>query len=803
MKDLIQIAGFLVVVSNLIRPTRAIGGICAQIVHGNFYDLGPLKSDTGYSLDIANAQGKVLFNMCQFLSFRCPGYNNSIAVYRSDSFCIPLTLDSITTGFNSSIIEKEDGKDEHAGIKYNFTGVVPLDPGQGNQSAKYNLQMILFCDPNKTENFVWDETLPSFNPSNGTITIFGRGATSCPKLSGSFIVEFFDRFSVITAIVAILIGIVQCFYGYRLYRPTVFLLGFLLAFMVIVLFLFEIWAGPASPSYKGYVIVIFAIITGILFGFLVAAVAWVAIVVSGAILGFFLSTFLYTLYLYKISSKPSNLLFYNVLVIGMVIGCIAGYEFQSAILILSCSFTGAYLIVRGISVFIGGFPSELNLSINSQVDPEEVSKVAYYIYLVAIILLTAAGIFVQKKLHSTDDIAEKEYNRLRHLMRKEGAAAELENLEAKDNQELEEPLLDQEEPIEKVKKDKGKQDEVTKSSPKKIKREASEDKSVTKSNQEGSRKKQIKKDDEEKDEVDEVETSKASKKKPEINNQKPKTTKPEPPKVTKDEDEANEGEEEQDNDEIEIEKPIKKEPVVKKPQKQGGGNKVADKPVNQVIPKRTTKGPTKEPSEGEEEGSEEQEIMEVETKPQKIKEDTNLKVKEAENNTKKTNPLSQPTKPVEIPKRNESEGEEEGDEEQNDVEIPEKVTPVQAMPSSGAKKGGKLMVVTKTSKQTVQPADDEDEIEWSEKQQQEKSTEDKSSQSKPSTVSPIKVEEGQMNKKLTKTKIVKKQSKASEAPKTTKEPEPVVEQDQPEAPPIKTKPKKKVLKKKPAEDEED
>lgn len=398
-----------------LTPVSAIGGICAQIVHGNFYDLGQLKSDSGYSLDISNYKGKVLFNMCQFLSFRCPGYNDSIAVYRSDELCIPLTMNSLTSGFNTSIIEKENQADREAGINFTFTGVIPTNAALVNESSKYNLQFLLSCDPNKTDGYVWDDPLPVFSPTNGTITIYGRGAISCPKVSGSFIVEFFDKFSFLTAVIAIIIGAIQCFYGYRLYRPTVFLLGFVLAFLVIVLFLFEIWTGPESPSYKGYVIVAFAVIIGIMFGFLVAAVASVAIVVSGAILGFFLSSFLYSLAFYTIASKPANLLLYNTLAVGLVVGSIAGYEFQDTILILSCSFTGAYLLVRGVSVFLGGFPSELTLSASNQEGTDSPTLV-YYGYLAAVLILTAAGILVQRKLMLRDSSEDKRNRLLRSLL---------------------------------------------------------------------------------------------------------------------------------------------------------------------------------------------------------------------------------------------------------------------------------------------------------------------------------------------------------------------------------------------------
>lgn len=439
MRGRVRIQVYCLVLLIAASPTLSLGPICAQLVYGNFYDLGTLKSDDGYSLDISNVKGKILFNMCQFSTFRCPGYNDSIAVYKSEDMCAPLTTSSLNIGYNSSLLIDANQTNKTAGLNMSFLGAVSVDPGMGNSSQNYSLEMHLHCDPNATE-YVWDDPLPAFNEINGTFIINGRGAASCAKLSGSFIVEFFNKFSYLTAIIAIAIGLFQCFYGYRLYRPTVFLLGFILAFLVLVLFLFEIWTGPDSPSYKGYVIVAFAIVAGILFGFLVASIAWVAVVVSGAVLGFFLSTFIYTLALYSIKSKPANLVFYNTLVIGMVLGCIAGYEFQSPILILSCAFSGAYLIVRGVSVFIGGFPAELDLASQTQSGIQDESTAWYYIYLASILILTAAGVFVQRRLYFSDSLSEKGNALLRKLLHR-GEEEQVEILEAAKEVELKAPLI--------------------------------------------------------------------------------------------------------------------------------------------------------------------------------------------------------------------------------------------------------------------------------------------------------------------------------------------------------------------------
>ena len=141
-----------------------------------------------------------------------------------------------------------------------------------------------------------------------------------------------------------------------------FLVGFLFGFIFMVLFLFGIWTGVDTPTYKGYLILMFSLTTGVMTGFLVAAVAWFGLVISGSMLGLTGAVLLHSLFLFKIPSTPPNLLLYNLIGIGMVLGFMLGYEFQSHILLITCSLTGAYMLVRGLSIFLGGFPSELELT---------------------------------------------------------------------------------------------------------------------------------------------------------------------------------------------------------------------------------------------------------------------------------------------------------------------------------------------------------------------------------------------------------------------------------------------------------
>jgi hypothetical protein len=85
------------------------------------------------------------------------------------------------------------------------------------------------------------------------------------------------------------------------------------------------------------------------------------------------------------------------------IGCaFLSNKFKSGIKRTGTAFIGAYLTVRGIGTYAGGFPSELSNSAGKYKDLEKddlVSKEAIYVYvyLVGFLVLGVIGIYFQKK----------------------------------------------------------------------------------------------------------------------------------------------------------------------------------------------------------------------------------------------------------------------------------------------------------------------------------------------------------------------------------------------------------------------
>jgi hypothetical protein len=94
--------------------------------------------------------------------------------------------------------------------------------------------------------------------------------------------------------------------------------------------------------------------------------------------------------------------YWCVLLISIIICVTFAYFLVDQVVIISTSLIGSYFIIRGISLYAGGFPNEnyvIDLIINKEFDTlHDVLGPIFYIYMVGWIILFIIGIVVQCKL---------------------------------------------------------------------------------------------------------------------------------------------------------------------------------------------------------------------------------------------------------------------------------------------------------------------------------------------------------------------------------------------------------------------
>jgi len=77
---------------------------------------------------------------------------------------------------------------------------------------------------------------------------------------------------------------------------------------------------------------------------------------------------------------------------GIIFGGVSYWKYK-IVLMIATAFIGSYFMVRGVSLYIGGYPNEFTL-INMAKTDQLALHWTFYIYFGFIVALTAGGVFV-------------------------------------------------------------------------------------------------------------------------------------------------------------------------------------------------------------------------------------------------------------------------------------------------------------------------------------------------------------------------------------------------------------------------
>ena len=85
--------------------------------------------------------------------------------------------------------------------------------------------------------------------------------------------------------------------------------------------------------------------------------------------------------------------YYIILLAVGIVSIIFAYHKKELALILNTTFIGSYLVIRGLSFYIGGFPNETDivLIISQHILQRQNYNKVFYFYLLGILLLFAAS----------------------------------------------------------------------------------------------------------------------------------------------------------------------------------------------------------------------------------------------------------------------------------------------------------------------------------------------------------------------------------------------------------------------------
>jgi len=189
--------------------------------------------------------------------------------------------------------------------------------------------------------------------------------------------------------VAVAIGLVVAFCGYRLFKPVLFIVGFIIFAGITYLIL---WS---HSSVGVLVLVVCTVVAGIVGGIVMLFVVKVGIFMLGASAGFILFCVVMSVRNQGLIHEPIAI--YVGMCASFVIGGVIALLVQKPLIIFATAFGGSYAVIAGIDRYVqGGFCQVIPHLIANH---RELINADYktYIEIAACVVLTVAGLYVQFK----------------------------------------------------------------------------------------------------------------------------------------------------------------------------------------------------------------------------------------------------------------------------------------------------------------------------------------------------------------------------------------------------------------------
>jgi len=199
---------------------------------------------------------------------------------------------------------------------------------------------------------------------------------------------------IITGIILIVFGFILCFFGYRFFHLTMFIIGFYVGALLT-------YTGMTNgtPNSSNTLVLIISIVVGVIVGLLFVCCSRCGLWFVGGLGGYCMAVwFLSFNNGHLIDSHIGRVLF---IIAFVIVGIILVTFWERTTVIIGTAFIGAYTIILGLDLFIHvGFAQAVAQLMGHEGSFQDSTGV--YIMLGAVIVLFVVGAFVQFRYHRGD-----------------------------------------------------------------------------------------------------------------------------------------------------------------------------------------------------------------------------------------------------------------------------------------------------------------------------------------------------------------------------------------------------------------
>lgn len=344
----------------------------------NFISTGAIA----YEAIDSTTQATAYFSYCQDLSntnaTSCAGSNVYAAIY--DQHVCKLNADSLT----STTLEVEN--------ESVFSLVYANSDSTSNEGVS-TLYVAQHCEDNWSYNGVQTGEMTQGNDRDTYYTA-QNSKMACPVFTMNALIQFIDEYKFIFGFAFIGLGLFFGILGFKLFQVALFIVVTIAVAFLILFIFYATFLSTNTASWVGWLVLAFAVLLGMLGGFLATKVEKFA----GAILagwgGFLIGVLLNETIMWLANS---SVLFWIVNIVCALIFAALGFFMFDHAICFATSFIGSYMVMKGIGIMAGGFPNIYVLIEMIENNAIDTIPGVFYAYLAGVVVLTIICTIIQFK----------------------------------------------------------------------------------------------------------------------------------------------------------------------------------------------------------------------------------------------------------------------------------------------------------------------------------------------------------------------------------------------------------------------
>jgi len=240
------------------------------------------------------------------------------------------------------------------GVRLVFKGDQTQCPSDNSKTLSLNVEISFSDVPELTED--------GEEQDGCDITLKYKSPYGKPQFQYGILAEFISQYSYLLGAVMIVFGLLLAFCGNKFLTIVIGIVATLATILFGVYltsrFVDAVFDKEDIKDYAVWIILAIWVIIGVVCGYFIAKKRRWGIAVVGAFGGVMLGLLLTTVF----GAALKSVYLYYALVVGMgILFFVITFFVEKFVLIMVTSFLGSYGIIRGISMYAGGFPNESEL----------------------------------------------------------------------------------------------------------------------------------------------------------------------------------------------------------------------------------------------------------------------------------------------------------------------------------------------------------------------------------------------------------------------------------------------------------